>query len=158
MKAGSQTQFFLCRARVISNVLVFARSADRRVFVVVKESHCSLGASTSNQRGSVRFGNRGVLVRAIPRPVSLVGRYPLEIPLSTVKAAIFDEKPNLAFQNIVDLFGFVSVGLGVVSGRSYRNHQAALIAVSFFDDHRPLSGLSFLNSLSSWNFLILYMK
>jgi hypothetical protein len=90
--------------------------------------------------------------------MSFVGRDSLEITLLAMKALFLDEEPDLAFQDIVDLFRFVSVGLGMVTGCSYRNHEATFISVALFDDHGAVSRLSPLNSLSPWYFVVFHVK
>jgi hypothetical protein len=125
---------------------------------MIKEPNGSLAASAADQRRRVSFSNRGILIGAIPRPVSFVGWDSLEISLLAVKAPILNEKPDLPFQNIVDLLRLMSVRLGVVSGRAHCDHQAALIAVAFFHNHGTFPRCPLLHPLSPRNFFILRVK
>jgi hypothetical protein len=56
-----------------------------------------------------------------------------------MKAAPFDEKPNLAFQHVIDLLGFMGMRRGMISGRSHGVHQTALVAVAAAHHHGAFS-------------------
>ena len=71
----------------------------------------------------------------------------MKVAFLTEKTFVFDKKPNLAFENVIDLFRLVLMRLGVITRSSGGDHQAALVAVAFADDHLARAGLAGLSSV-----------
>jgi len=87
-----------------------------------------------------------------------IGRDAMEISLLAEKALVFDEEPDFAFENVIDLFGLVFVRLGVLARLARCDHQAALIAVSLFNDHTAGAGLAALIALVAFDIFSFGMK
>jgi hypothetical protein len=76
-----------------------------------------------------------------------VGRNPMKIPFFAEITFVFDEEPDLTLQDVIDLFGFVLMRFGVISRPSGCDHQTALVAVAFADNHCTRAGFASLISL-----------
>src|SRR5262245_33517138 len=95
----------------------------------------------------MRFGNGRILVGPIKRPMHRVGGDTMKIAFLAEITFVFDKKPNLAFENVIDLFRLVLMWLGMITGSSSRDHQAALVAIAFADHHLTGAGLAGLSSV-----------
>src|SRR5690349_19166988 len=95
----------------------------------------------------MRFGDSCVFLGTVPRPMDGIGRDTLKISFLAVKTLFFDEEPDFAFQDVVDLLRFMFVRFGMIPGRSDRDHQTAFVSIAFFYDHRAGARLSGLNTL-----------
>src|SRR6266511_597376 len=135
--------FFL----IVGHKLVCARTADLALFAFVKQRCGTITGTPADEARSMGFGDGGVFVRAVERPVHRVGRDAMEVAFLTEVTFVFDEEPDLAVKNVIDLLGFVLVRLGMIAGSSSRDHQAALIAVAFTHNHRTGAGFASLISL-----------
>jgi hypothetical protein len=51
----------------------------------------------------MRFDHHGVGLRPIPSPMDFVRRDAMEIPFLAEIAFVLDEKPDLAFHDVIDL-------------------------------------------------------
>jgi hypothetical protein len=78
--------------------------------------------------------------------VHRVGRDAMEVTFLTEVTFVFDKEPDLAVKNVIDLFGFMLVRLGMIARSSSRDHQTALIAVAFPNYHG--TGASFASLIS----------
>ena len=104
------------------------------------------------------FDDDGVLVGSIPGPVDFVPRDSLEVALLAMKTLCLDEEPNLAFLNIVELFGFVNVRRRMISRCPLRDHQTAFVAITFNRHHRTFSFSAGADAFSLWNIFAFYVK
>ncbi len=89
-----------------------------------------------------------VLVAAHPGPVHLAARDAHDVAGPAAPRLVLDEEPDFSVHDIVDLFGFVLMGFGMVARRAGGNHQAAFIAIRLPDDHGTGSRLAALNALA----------
>src|SRR5437870_13454317 len=105
----------------------------------------------------MRFGDLRVFVGAVPGPVNGVGGDTLKIAFLAMKTFVLDKKPNLTFHHVVNLFGFMLMRLGVITRRAGSDHQAALVAVALFDDHRTGSRFTTLDSFRLRDIVVLGM-
>ncbi len=71
----------------------------------------------------------------------------MKVAFFAEKTFVFDKKPNLAFENVIDLFRLVLMRLGMIARSSGRDHQAAFVAVAFADNHLTGAGLASLSSV-----------
>ena len=53
----------------------------------------------------MRLDNDGVGVRTVPCPVYFIRRHALEVTGFAEKSLVLYEKPNLAFENMIELLG-----------------------------------------------------
>src|SRR6266545_8079050 len=123
--------FFL----IVGNEPVCPRTADLALFVFVKQRCGTIAGTPPDQPRSMGFGDGGVFVRAVERPVHRIGGDAMEVAFLTEVTFVLDEEPDLAVKNVIDLFGFMLVRLGVIAGSPGSDHQAALIAVAFAHNH-----------------------
>src|ERR1043166_9380579 len=113
--------------------------ADLRVLAVVEQGDGARAGALADEPRRVRFGDDRLLVGAVPRPVNFVRRHALEVALLALIALLLDEEPYLAFEDVVDLLGFVHVRSRMIARRARRDHQAALVAVALERDHRAFA-------------------
>src|SRR5262249_39783066 len=78
-------------------------------------------------------------VRAIPCPVDPIGRDTMKIARLAMITLVFDEEPDFAFKNVIDLLRSVHVRPRVVARWPQRDQKAALVAVSLPNDHRAFA-------------------
>src|SRR6185295_14155560 len=131
--------FCLYRRGVVVDVAVRPGIADLRLLAVVEQGDGAGTGALADEPRRVRFGDDRLLVGAVPRPVDFVRRHALEVALLALIGLLLDEEPYLAFEDVVDLLGFVHVRPRVVARRARRDHEAALVAVAFERDHRTLA-------------------
>src|SRR5437899_8763861 len=128
--------FFL----IVGNEPVCPRAADVGLFAFVKQRCGTIASTPADEPRSMGLGDGGVFVRAVERPMHRVGRDPMEVAFLTEVTFVLDEEPDLAVKNVIDLFGFVLMRLGVIAGSSSRDHQTAFIAVAFAHNYRTADG------------------
>src|SRR6266540_819559 len=87
----------------------------------------------------MRFDDCRDGIGTIPCPVDAVGWDSMKIACLTVITLIFYEKPDFAFEHVIDLLRSVHVGPGMVARRSQRDEKAALVSVGLPNDHRALA-------------------
>ena len=93
------------------------------------------------------FGHRSVFVRAIERPVHGVGGDAVKIAFFTEIAVVFNEEPDLAVHDVIDLFRLMLMRFGMISRAARGDHQAALVAVTLAHDHLASAGFTALITL-----------
>src|ERR1051325_6821440 len=136
------------------------KSAQRSRMLFIFRLHrrgAGAGALADEPR-RVRFGDDRLLVGAVPRPVDFVRRYALEVALLALIALLLDEEPYLAFEDVVDLLGFVHVRPRMIARRARRDHKAALVAVALERDHRAFALAAAARRLALGNVLPLCVK
>jgi hypothetical protein len=77
-----------------------------------------------------------------------VPRNAVKISRFAEKAALFDKKPDFAFEHVVDLLGFMRVGSCVIPRSARRIHEAALVAVPSSHNHRAFAFHTRANNLA----------
>src|SRR6266508_2390160 len=104
------------------------------------------------------FHDHHVSIGTVPRPVDFMCRYAMEIASPAMKAALFDEKPNLAFEHVINLLRLVRMWRGVIARRSNGVHEAALVAITSSDNHRSFAFHSRANHLAFGHIRVFYVQ
>jgi hypothetical protein len=82
----------------------------------------------------------------------------VEVAFFAKKAFVSDKKPDLAVENVVNLFGFMLMRFGMVPRPAGGDHQTAFITITFPDHHRTGSSFAALNSIVFGNLCALEMQ
>src|SRR5688572_19717598 len=80
---------------IVGHELVRTRAAYFRFLAVIKECRSAISRAAADQARRVGFGDGGIFVRAVERPMHGIGRDTMEIAFLAEIAFIFNEEPNL---------------------------------------------------------------
>jgi hypothetical protein len=81
----------------------------------------------------------------------------MKIACLTVITLVFYEKPDFAFEHVIDLLRSVHVRPGMVAWRSQGDEKAALVTVGLPNDHRAFAFSALEHDLFLRHVLALYL-
>src|SRR5215471_16365 len=127
----NRRNIFFNRGGVVRHELIHAGISDVRRFTLVEKRYSSIAGFLTDQTGGMRFYNHRIFIRSVPRPVDFIGRDSLKVPFLAMKSFVLYEEPDFSLLHVIDLFGYVNMGSGMITWSPRRNHETAFVAVGF---------------------------